>query len=61
MKVWEIRGLNRSARNRSVDYDDSYDGVDECDDDSYDCGYEDGYKAAMMSLRRHRRMRGGAE
>ena len=40
---------------KNVDYD------DEDDDDSYECGYDDGYRAAMKAMGRKRSRRGEAE
>ena len=59
-RMWEIREnatrSRRSGRNVSdVDYD------DEDDDDSYECGYDDGYRAAMQAMGRKRSRRGEAE
>lgn len=57
-RMWEIRENDRQSRRsgRNGMYDIQSD-VDECDDDSYECGYDDGYRAAMRKMRSSRSRR----
>lgn len=53
-RMWEIReNASRSGRSgRSYDNRVDYDG-----DESYECGYDDGYRAAMKAMGRRRTRR----